>query len=151
MKEKKMNENRKFPLFSIFPNIFEFSKKKKIFFQITDISKSEYVHESIKEISLIRPGVSVLTPEETTASVIQQMNNPFMTNGTFGQPANKDKLDANFMALVHNDQPLCEVNIYHWFPYHLIISSEFPSRISSRRSRCRRSVFWTLANASRRL
>lgn len=76
--------------------------------RIVDVTKADYSYESIKSISLIKPGVSAYTPEETATTVIQQINNGFMTNGTFGQPANKDKLDVNFMALVHHDQPICE-------------------------------------------
>uniref|UniRef100_A0A8R1DSD7 Uncharacterized protein n=1 Tax=Caenorhabditis japonica TaxID=281687 RepID=A0A8R1DSD7_CAEJA len=74
-----------------------------------DVSNQEYVHESIKPVGLIKPAVSAFSPEETVVSVIQQMNNGFMTNGTFGQPVNKDKLDANFLLHVSHDQPLCEV------------------------------------------
>ncbi|EFP02973.1 hypothetical protein GCK72_001994 [Caenorhabditis remanei] len=76
--------------------------------RIADVTKAEYSYESIKAISLLKPAVSAFTPEETTTTVIQQINNGFMTNGTFGQPANKDKLDGSFMALAHHDQPLCE-------------------------------------------
>ncbi|CAL2028074.1 hypothetical protein CAEBREN_14624 [Caenorhabditis brenneri] len=76
--------------------------------RIADIKNAEYTYESIHGISLIKPGASIFTPEETATTLIQQMNNGFMTNGTFGQPANKDKLDANYMALAHHDQPICE-------------------------------------------
>ncbi|CCD61208.1 Methyl-CpG binding protein 2/3 C-terminal domain-containing protein [Caenorhabditis elegans] len=76
--------------------------------RIGDVKKAEYSYESIKKISLIKPGVSAFTPEEAMTTVIQQMNNGFMTNGTFGQAANKDKLDVNFIGLALHDQPLCE-------------------------------------------
>ncbi|PIC52865.1 hypothetical protein B9Z55_002799 [Caenorhabditis nigoni] len=80
--------------------------------RIANVATAEYSYESIKEISLIKPATSSFTPEEAATTVIQQINNGFMTNGTFGQPANKDKLDASYMALAHHDQPICERVIF---------------------------------------
>ncbi|CAI2296725.1 unnamed protein product [Caenorhabditis sp. 36 PRJEB53466] len=76
--------------------------------RIEDASKAQYSFESMKEIPLIKPGTSALTPAETVATVMQQINNGYMTNGTFGQPVNKDKLDQNFIANACHEQPLCE-------------------------------------------
>ncbi|CAI2357966.1 unnamed protein product [Caenorhabditis sp. 36 PRJEB53466] len=73
-----------------------------------DINKDAYSFHSMPEIPIIKPGVSALTAAETAATVIQQIHHGQMNNGTFGQPANKDKLDENFIANACHDQPFCE-------------------------------------------